>query len=108
MFFTRFDVAWAWALLCVRAHSLTGSPTEHTLWLLQALRSVDNSTNPIYVSQGHKLSLETALWVTKVCCRHRIPEPTRQVCANPGQVLRSRCTPRHLVCTHMLGCKVRT
>ncbi len=43
-----------------------------------ALRTVDGSSNPVYISQGHKLSLDTALWVTKQCCQHRIPEPTRQ------------------------------
>ena len=55
--------------------------TQHSLFwkMFQALRSCDSSINPIYISQGHKLSLETALWVTQICSKHRIPEPTRQV-----------------------------
>jgi deoxyribonuclease V len=35
-------------------------------------------TNPIYVSVGHKLNLETAVhWVLNCCRGYRIPEPTR-------------------------------
>jgi len=34
--------------------------------------------NPIYVSIGHKLDLESALYWTMQCCRgYRLPEPTR-------------------------------
>jgi len=35
-------------------------------------------TKPIYVSIGHKVDLETAIyWVTQCCRGYRIPEPTR-------------------------------
>ncbi|XP_060027819.1 endonuclease V isoform X13 [Erinaceus europaeus] len=43
-----------------------------------ALRSHDRSTNPLYVSVGHKVSLQTAVRLTHSCCRFRIPEPVRQ------------------------------
>ncbi|CAD5124222.1 DgyrCDS12517 [Dimorphilus gyrociliatus] len=43
-----------------------------------ALRSCDDAPNPIYVSQGHRISLETAKWVVMKCIKYRIPEPTRK------------------------------
>ncbi|XP_039599322.1 endonuclease V-like isoform X2 [Polypterus senegalus] len=44
----------------------------------KALRSCDKSTKPIFVSVGHRISLDSALCLTLSCCRHRIPEPIRQ------------------------------
>ncbi|CAG8474422.1 7876_t:CDS:2 [Dentiscutata erythropus] len=43
-----------------------------------AVRSLENTTNPIYVSIGHRICLETAIQLVIKCCRYRIPEPTRQ------------------------------
>jgi deoxyinosine 3'endonuclease (endonuclease V) len=43
-----------------------------------ALVATSESTNPIFVSQGHRVSLDTAVAVVKACCRHRVPEPIRQ------------------------------
>nr|XP_014719417.2 endonuclease V isoform X2 [Equus asinus] len=40
-----------------------------------ALKSHDHSTKPLYVSVGHKMSLEAAVRLTLGCCRFRIPEP---------------------------------
>jgi deoxyribonuclease V len=37
-----------------------------------------NSTRLIYISPGHKISLETALQVVKKLCKYRIPEPLRK------------------------------
>uniref|UniRef100_A0A3Q3VZQ7 Uncharacterized protein n=1 Tax=Mola mola TaxID=94237 RepID=A0A3Q3VZQ7_MOLML len=45
----------------------------------QALRSSNKSSKPVYVSVGHKISLDTAVRLTHSCCRYRIPEPIRQV-----------------------------
>lgn len=45
----------------------------------QALKSHDHSTKPLYVSVGHRISLEVAVRLTHHCCRFRIPEPIRQV-----------------------------
>lgn len=47
--------------------------------LSQALKSHDHSTKPVYVSVGHRISLEAAVRLTRRCCRFRIPEPVRQV-----------------------------
>ncbi|KAI8053932.1 endonuclease V-domain-containing protein [Syncephalis plumigaleata] len=43
-----------------------------------AVRSLDNASNPIFVSVGHRLSLATAVATTLCCCRYRVPEPVRQ------------------------------
>lgn len=44
----------------------------------KALRTQDN-TNPMYISIGHKISLETAIdWVLKLTPDYRLPETTRQ------------------------------
>jgi len=44
-----------------------------------ALRATDDSTNPLIVSIGHRVSLKTALAVTQACISDfRIPEPIRQ------------------------------
>uniref|UniRef100_A0A3Q2Q8G7 Endonuclease V n=1 Tax=Fundulus heteroclitus TaxID=8078 RepID=A0A3Q2Q8G7_FUNHE len=45
----------------------------------KALRSCDKSSKPVYVSVGHKISLDTAVRLTHACCRYRVPEPIRQV-----------------------------
>nr|XP_038021417.1 endonuclease V isoform X4 [Anas platyrhynchos] len=42
-----------------------------------ALRSC-NSSKPLYISVGHRVSLETAVRLVQSCCRYRIPEPIRQ------------------------------
>lgn len=35
--------------------------------------------NPLYISTGHRVSLETAVqWVMRACKGYRLPEPTRQ------------------------------
>jgi deoxyribonuclease V len=42
------------------------------------LRTRDR-TNPLYISIGHRVDLETAAALAMACCtRYRIPEPTRQ------------------------------
>jgi len=44
-----------------------------------ALRSTNESTNPLIVSQGHRVSLDTAINATLACIdKFRIPEPIRQ------------------------------
>lgn len=45
----------------------------------QVLRSYNNSSKPLYVSVGHRVSLDTAVRLVRACCRFRIPEPIRQV-----------------------------
>jgi deoxyinosine 3'endonuclease (endonuclease V) len=43
-----------------------------------ALCAGKGTTNPVFVSQGHRISLESAVEIVKTCCLHRIPEPIRQ------------------------------
>jgi deoxyribonuclease V len=44
----------------------------------KTLRTQDN-TNPVFVSIGHKIALETAIdWVLKLTPNYRLPETTRQ------------------------------
>ncbi|XP_020526865.1 endonuclease V isoform X2 [Amborella trichopoda] len=43
-----------------------------------AMRSSEDSIKPIFISIGHRISLETATKVVKMCCKYRIPEPIRQ------------------------------
>jgi deoxyinosine 3'endonuclease (endonuclease V) len=42
-----------------------------------ALKSSNNATNPIYVSIGHKISLETAIKIVTQTCIYKNPEPIR-------------------------------
>eukprot|EP00794_Sanderia_malayensis_P008799 gene8799-9740_t len=44
----------------------------------QALRSTDKSSNPVFVSVGHKISLETSTNIVNQCCKFRTPEAVRQ------------------------------
>lgn len=41
------------------------------------VRSTDSARNPIFVSIGHRISLDTAVRLAHACCQHRIPEPVR-------------------------------
>ncbi|XP_047189904.1 endonuclease V-like isoform X5 [Scophthalmus maximus] len=56
----------------------------------QALRSSDRSSKPVYVSVGHKISLDTAVRLTHSCCRYRVPEPIRQADCRSREYLRVR------------------
>ncbi len=43
-----------------------------------ALRSTTDSKNPIIISVGHRITLDTAIKVVKACIhKFRIPEPIR-------------------------------
>lgn len=56
----------------------------------KALRTQDN-INPMFVSIGHKISLETACeWVLKLCPKYRLPETTRAVDHLVNQVMKER------------------
>lgn len=36
-----------------------------------------NVANPIFISVGHRVSLESAVHIVKACSKHRVPEPIR-------------------------------
>ena len=42
-----------------------------------AMKPTEDSEKPIIISQGHRISLETAIEVVKLCIKFRIPEPIR-------------------------------
>ena len=44
----------------------------------RALRSTDKASNPVYISVGHKISLDTATSLVYTCCKYRVPESVRQ------------------------------
>jgi hypothetical protein len=43
------------------------------------MRSTKGSCKPIYISVGHRVSLNTAIHIVKMICKYRVPEPIRQV-----------------------------
>ncbi|OMO61924.1 hypothetical protein CCACVL1_23144 [Corchorus capsularis] len=44
-----------------------------------AIRSTQGSLRPLFVSTGHRVSLDTAIKIVNMTCRFRVPEPIRQV-----------------------------
>jgi deoxyinosine 3'endonuclease (endonuclease V) len=52
------------------------------------LRATDASSNPIYVSIGHRISLDTAVSITHACCQHRVPTPVRLADLNSRERIR--------------------
>lgn len=61
-------------LIC---HALTFFFSCHTC--VQAMRSTQGSIKPIFISIGHKISLQTAIMIVQMTCKYRVPEPIRQV-----------------------------
>ena len=43
-----------------------------------ALKATEDSINPIIISIGHKISLESAVKIVTASCIYRVPEPIRQ------------------------------
>ncbi|XP_029455055.1 endonuclease V isoform X2 [Rhinatrema bivittatum] len=43
-----------------------------------ALKSCNKSAKPIYISVGHKMSLESSVRLIRTCCKYRVPEAIRQ------------------------------
>lgn len=43
------------------------------------MRSAQGTLKPIFVSVGHRVSLDTAIRIVKMTCKYRVPEPIRQV-----------------------------
>ncbi|NXQ64483.1 ENDOV Endonuclease, partial [Anthoscopus minutus] len=52
------------------------------------LRSYNNSSKPLYVSVGHRVSLDTAVRLVRACCRFHVPEPIRQADIRSREYLR--------------------
>ncbi|KAL6344826.1 hypothetical protein AAG906_002732 [Vitis piasezkii] len=52
-----------------------------------AMRSTESSLKPIFVSIGHRVSLDTAIIIIKMTCNYRVPEPVRQADIRSRQYL---------------------
>lgn len=53
-----------------------------------AVRSTNETINPIFVSVGHRVSLDTACTLVSACCKFRVPEPVRQADQRSREFLR--------------------
>ncbi|XP_062022264.1 uncharacterized protein LOC133738697 isoform X3 [Rosa rugosa] len=53
-----------------------------------AMRSTDGSVKPIFISIGHRISLDTAIKIVKLTCKYRVPEPIRQADIRSREYLR--------------------
>lgn len=42
------------------------------------MRATEDSKQPLIISIGHKMSLDTAIDIVYTCCKFRVPEPIRQ------------------------------
>jgi deoxyribonuclease V len=66
--------------------------------VIGAVLRTKSKVNPIYVSIGHKVDLETAIHWTLQCCRgYRLPEPTRLAHLAAGGNLK---TPKYAAAEH--------
>lgn len=55
----------------------------------KALKTSREAKRPVYVSVGHRIGLESAIWTVMQCVhRFRIPEPTRQADIRSRQMVR--------------------
>ncbi|KAK7845502.1 endonuclease v [Quercus suber] len=57
-----------------------------------AMRSTKGSLKPIFISVGHRVSLDTAITIVKMTCKYRVPEPTRQADIRSREYLRKHQT----------------
>nr|XP_032831985.1 endonuclease V isoform X2 [Petromyzon marinus] len=55
-----------------------------------AVRSSSLCSNPVYVSVGHRVSLDTAVRLTLSCSKFRVPEPIRQADIRSREFLREK------------------
>ncbi|KAK2192786.1 hypothetical protein NP493_23g07039 [Ridgeia piscesae] len=55
-----------------------------------ALKTCEKATKPVYVSVGHQVSLDTAVWIATTCSLYRVPEPVRQADLRSREFVRDR------------------
>lgn len=48
------------------------------------------TTKPIYVSVGHRISLDRAVKIVSKCCKYRVPEPVRHADLTSREYLRGK------------------
>lgn len=54
------------------------------------LLTSDGASNPLFISQGHRISLEDAIPLVLSCSIHRIPEPVRSADLLSREYIRQR------------------
>ncbi|KAG0263259.1 hypothetical protein BGZ95_003849 [Linnemannia exigua] len=54
-------------------------------------KAAEGAQNPIFVSVGHKVSLETSVALVRACSRFRVPEPIRQADLKSRNEIRKWC-----------------
>ncbi|XP_062620767.1 endonuclease V-like [Saccostrea cucullata] len=54
----------------------------------KGLKGCEGATKPVYVSPGHKISIESAALLVHQCCKFRVPEPIRKADINSREYLR--------------------
>ncbi|XP_065857379.1 uncharacterized protein [Euphorbia lathyris] len=54
-----------------------------------AMRSTEGSVKPIFISIGHRVSLDNAVKIVKMTCKYRVPEPIRQADKRSRDYVRS-------------------
>ncbi|CAO3637903.1 unnamed protein product [Cunninghamella echinulata] len=55
-----------------------------------AVRTTDTAPNPIFISQGHRISLETSIKIILATCQYRLPEPIRRADQDSRSYIRSK------------------
>lgn len=78
----------------VAAGSLSPLLDRHTKEQIGIVFRTKNKVNPIFVSPGHRMDLQSALDILQICVgKYRIPEPTRQAHLYVNDVRLSYGTP---------------
>lgn len=54
----------------------------------KALKSCEKATKPVFVSPGHKISVDSAVKLVHQCSKYRVPEPIRKADLNSREYLR--------------------
>ncbi|XP_005100019.1 endonuclease V [Aplysia californica] len=61
----------------------------------KCVRVHDQAPNPVYVSIGHKISIDSAVWLALECSKYRIPEPVRRADLDSREYLRQNRRDLH-------------
>ncbi|XP_010430782.2 PREDICTED: endonuclease V-like [Camelina sativa] len=73
-------------------------------WGVVRFRPTLSSLKPIYISVGHRISLDSAVEIVKMTCNYRVPEPIRQADMRSRAYLQKHQTePFKSTCTATTG-----